>query len=191
MTSRLSTTKGAARREEILHTATRLIAETGARTSLRSIGRELGVEPAQVLYYFSSREQLFREVIENWDTQSALYSQAELSPLRHFASVIRHNLQIQGVVHLYLSLAADSVDEDHPAHSFFRERFHRVRLTLATAIREGQGAGVIDIHRDPDRTARQLVALADGLQLQSLIDPTVDAPADLDAAINELFVRRS
>jgi AcrR family transcriptional regulator len=191
MSPRLPTAKGAARREEILAVALRMIGEGGARTSLRSIGRELGVEPAQILYYFSSREDLFREVIETWDKQSAQASVDvgdELSPLRHFATVIRHNLQIQGVVHLYLSLAADSVDEDHPAHAFFRERFQRVSADLAAAIRAGQQSQLIDIHLNPERTARQLVALADGLQLQSLIDPAIDAPADLDAAIADLFV---
>jgi AcrR family transcriptional regulator len=169
----------------------RMIGEGGARTSLRSIGRELGVEPAQILYYFSSREELLREVIENWDRQSAAESPEETSPLRHFAGVIRNNLQIRGVVHLYLSLAADSVDEDHPAHAFFRERFQRVSANLAAAIREGQVTQDIHAHLDADRVARQLVALADGLQLQSLIDPAVDAPSDLDSAIDDLFVGHS
>jgi AcrR family transcriptional regulator len=190
MSPRLPTAKGAARREEIVTVAMRMVGEGGARTSLRSIGRELGVEPAQILYYFTSREDLLREVIETWDKQSAqdlVDVEDKLSPLRHFSGVIRRNLQIQGVVHLYLTLAADSVDEDHPAHAFFRERFQRVSADLAAAIRAGQDAGLIDIHLDPARKARQLVALADGLQLQSLIDPAIDAPADLDAAIDDLF----
>lgn len=196
MTVRQPSAKGAARREEILDVAMRLVAQGGARTSLRAIGRELGVEPAQILYYFGSRENLLREVLEKWDRDSNLafmnsLSGSGASRLRDFAAVIRHNLQIRGVVHLYLSLAADSVDRQHPAHEYFRQRFSLTRATLATAVSEGQSAGLIRAHLEPERVARQLIALADGLQLQSLVDPAVDAPTDLDCAIDELFVSKA
>lgn len=184
-----SSAKGVARREEILAAAFRVIAERGYRGStLRGIARELGLEPAHVLYYFDSREDLLREVIERWDADSADLADTDDDALGLYTAAIRRNLRIRGIVHLYLAFATEAVDADHPAHAFFAERFTRVTELLATALRRGQSAGQIRSDVDPDRSARMLIALADGLQLQALMDPTIDAPGDLELAIGELEV---
>ncbi|WP_243076429.1 TetR/AcrR family transcriptional regulator [Microbacterium sp. SS28] len=181
--------KGSARREEILATALQVIAEKGYHgTTLRGIGRELGVEPAHILYYFASREDLLREVIERWDAVSLTEPEPDADALEAFAAAIRRNLSIRGIVHLYLAFAAEAIDVEHPAHAFFRDRFTSVVEELAATIAFGQEAGSIRPELDPDRTARQLVALADGLQLQALMDSTADAPTDLEATLDSLFV---
>ncbi|VXC06341.1 hypothetical protein PSCLAVI8L_320012 [Pseudoclavibacter sp. 8L] len=41
---------------------------------------------------------------------------------------------------------------------------------------------------DPDATASDLMALADGLNLQWLIDPSIGPTQGLEAAIDRLFV---
>lgn len=181
--------KGAARRESILATATEVLARDGYRgTSLRSIARALDLEPAHILYYFDSREDLLQKVIERWDVE-ALGGDVDPDPattLDLYAQAVSRNLEIPGLVHLYLIFAAESAQAEHPSHDFFRDRFERVRLTLATAIGHEQDAGLIDPAVDADRAARLLIAVADGVQLQALVNPAVDAPADLAAAIAQL-----
>jgi AcrR family transcriptional regulator len=182
--------KGAARREAILQTATEVLSRNGFQgTSLRAIGRELNVEPAHILYYFDSREDLIQNVISRWD-DTALDALVDASRpgqvLDAFAGVIRRNLEIPGLVHLYLVFAAEAVDAGHPAHEFFRLRFERVHTLLSSAVRAEQAAGAIPDTVDPDRTARLLIAVADGVQLQSLMHPAIDAPADLEALIGQL-----
>jgi AcrR family transcriptional regulator len=181
--------KGSARREEILTTALRVISERGYHgTTLRGIGRELGVEPAHLLYYFTSREDLLREVIQRWDAGSFAVAGEGADSLEVFSGAIAHNVEIRGVLHLYLGFAAEAVDPQHPAHAFFRDRFAVNVAELAAAIRTGQQEGSVLPELHPERTARMLMALADGLQLQALMDPAVDAPAELDAALDALFV---
>jgi AcrR family transcriptional regulator len=168
--------KGAARREEILSGLMQKIARQELRNpSLREIGRALNIEPAHILYYFGSREALLQSVIMRWDDDARASSPDSVVTLDNFAEQLKRNIAIPGVVHLYLNFAAEAVDPDHPAHEFFKQRFDRVAATLATRIREEQARGAIRPETDPESTARQLIAMADGLQLQSLVNPNVNA----------------
>lgn len=182
--------KGAARREQILATAMECLGKDGYRnTSLRGIGRELDIEPAHILYYFDSREDLLQKVIERWDeTTTAAVGGAAVPDhaLDIYVAAVRHNQSIPGIVHLYLTLAAEAVHPDHSAHAFFVDRFRTVRELLREGIRFEQDAGRIDAALDADLEARKLIALADGLQLQGFTDPTIDASGDLEAAVAAL-----
>lgn len=182
--------KGEARREEILQAAMGVLAKDGYRNiSLRMIGRALEIEPAHILYYFSSREELLQKVIERWDADSAAAFQGLLDPstmLDAFVGAIRKNLEIPGIVHLYLTYAAEAVHAEHAAHEFFRARFERTRDMLGEGIRYEQSIGLIPASLKSDLEARKLIALADGLQLQSLVDPRIDAPSDLADAVSSL-----
>lgn len=170
----------------------KLAADGYRNTSLRGIGRELEVEPAHILYYFESREELLQKVIERWDENTMAAFGGPVSDegaLDFYVNAIRHNLAIPGIVHLYLTLAAEAVHPEHSAHEFFVERFRAVRDQLRNGIRHEQSAGRIDARLDADLEARNLIALADGLQLQGLVDPSIDAPADLEAAVAALRSR--
>jgi AcrR family transcriptional regulator len=182
--------KGTARRDQILATAMKTLGADGYRnTSLRGIGRALDIEPAHILYYFDSREELLQKVVERWDedTQQSFGRPVTAEEaLDFYTYAIRHNLRIPGIVHLYLTLAAEAVHPDHSAHAYFVERFRIVRELLRDGIRYEQSVGRISPDLDADLEARKLIALADGLQLQGLVDPTINAPDDLDAVIAAL-----
>jgi AcrR family transcriptional regulator len=183
--------KGAARREEILLATMEILAKDGYRQlALRHIARELGVEPAHILYYFHSREELLQQVLERWDSDAAeehgAWDQEPAEILDSFASTVRQNMKIPGIVHLYLTFAAEAVHPDHAAHQYFQERFQSVFGWLAQGIRYEQSTGRMPRSIDADLVARRLIALADGLQLQALVDRDLDPAADLEAAIADL-----
>ncbi|MGA1836674.1 TetR/AcrR family transcriptional regulator [Herbiconiux sp. 11R-BC] len=184
------TAKGEARREQILAVAFEKLGADGYRNaSLRAIGRELDVEPAHILYYFASREELLQKVVERWDEGTLAAVGGVVPPseaLDFYVAAIRQNLRIPGIVHLYLTLAAEAVHPDHSAHRFFVERFRRVHSLLRDGIEREQAVDRIDPSADAALEARKLIALADGLQLQALVDPAVDAPGDLEAAVAAL-----
>ncbi|MDF0544301.1 TetR/AcrR family transcriptional regulator [Sphingobium sp. H39-3-25] len=180
--------KGSARRDEILNGLMDKIAGRELHNpSLREIGRALGIEPGHILYYFSSREDLLQSVIVHWDEEARRNSlEKSNSSLDNFAEQIRRNIDIPGIVHLYLNFAAEAINPMHPAREFFRGRFERVSATLESRIRQEQVDGIIADSVDAARAARQLIALADGLQLQSLVNPNVNAADDLKEAISSL-----
>jgi AcrR family transcriptional regulator len=188
-----SGSKGAIKREEILLGVMRALVNGKLRNPpLRAIGKALDIEPAHILYYFESREDLLQAVIMRWDEialQSRTRPRFVALSLDDFADMIAGNVDRPGIVHLYLTFAAEAVDPEHPAHEFFRRRFDVVRQGLAAAVRREQAEGAIRRDLDPDHQARLLIALADGLQLQSLVDPKVNAARDLASAIARLRAR--
>lgn len=194
MSTRGSYAKGVARKQELLDTALRVMAERGYRnTSLRGIGRELGLEPAHLLHYFSSREKLLEAVVQSWDERNwnavaDTYANAKPGTLQHWVELVRRNAEVPGLVHLYSAFAAEASDAQHPSHGFFAQRFFNLIEVISKEIGVGVLAGVYPAHIDPTTAARRLVALSDGLQLQWLINPTIDMSAELEGAIASLQV---
>jgi AcrR family transcriptional regulator len=183
--------KGAAKREQILTDLMLALADGNLRNpSLREIGQALAIEPGHLLYYFETREALLQAVIVRWDELSReLVGKSDRSlafTLDDYAQAIARNIDRPGIVHLYLTFAAEAVGPTHPAHEFFQSRFQNLRKTLSAAIKREQSEGSISGIHNTNLQARLLIALADGLQLQSLVDPELNASADLDAALASL-----
>jgi hypothetical protein len=57
--------------------------------------------------------------------------------------------------------------------------YDTVRASLVEAVREGQRTGGIDPAAPAGTIARTMIALMDGLQVQWLLDPSLDMAAEL------------
>jgi hypothetical protein len=68
-------------------------------------------------------------------------------------------------------LAAEAIEPGHPAHAWFVDRYRRVRANLVEAIAAQPAASSLDAALPPESVAAALVALLDGLQLQTLLEP--------------------
>lgn len=183
--------KGEARREEILAAAMRELAANGyGGITVRAIARAMGLEPAHILYYFGTREALLESLIDRWDARATLPDAGgEAMPggmLDTYVAAIDRNMAQPGIVHLYLAFAAEAADPSHRSHAYFRARFSRVLGLLADGIRAEQRAGRISPDVDAELAGRELIAIADGMQLQALVDPSVDAPSAIDRAVAAL-----
>lgn len=187
MARRGSYAKGVARREEILESALEVIGRTGYQNaSLKQIAEVVGVTPAALLHYFGSKEELLTAVLRKRDELD------EQDPGVHgladaragLVEVIRHNIEVPGLVQLFSHLAVDAADPEHPAHDYFLERSARLRQQLAADLADGGSL------LDPDTTARVVQAVADGLQLQWMIDPTVDMAGITEKLLDALHPRR-
>lgn len=176
MAQRGSYAKGIAKREEILTAALDVIARNGyRRTSVRELADAVGLSQAGLLHYFSSKEELFQEIVRKRDeVDLASFGVDSTRPIDGLIAVIGHNAEVPGLVQLYAQLSVEAIDPDHPSHDFFVARFERVRSEFAGFIRQEQRAGNIDPNLDADITATLFVAAADGLQTQWLLDPSID-----------------
>lgn len=188
MAKRGSYAKGITKREEILTSALQVIAREGLRgTSVRDIADAVGLSQAGLLHYFGSKEELFVQVLRKRDEIDAAHydvAAERFDRVREgYLQVIRHNSDVPGVVELFSSLAVDAVDTDHPAHAYFLQRTELIRGLLRTTVRAEQEAGRITDEVDADIVARILQAVADGMQLQWLLDRDVD----MAAAVEGLF----
>ena len=183
MASRGAYAKGVAKREHILTTALDVIAENGYRkTSIRELAAAVGLSQTGLLHYFGTKEELFAEILlkrDDVDTGPSGAVQAHLaaggSVVGGLEAVARHNTEVPGLVQLYAQFSAEAAaDPLHPAHARFQERYRQFRRQLAELIRETQARGELPASLDADRMATLLAAASDGLQVQWMLDPTID-----------------
>ncbi|WP_027346626.1 TetR/AcrR family transcriptional regulator [Hamadaea tsunoensis] len=157
----------AERRAEILAAALDLFAERGYRgTSLAAVADRIGLTQQGVLHYFPSKDALLTEVLRRRDEidEQTFAGAAREDALATMERLVAYNATRPGLVQSFTVLSADSVTEDHPAKEFFVERYRRMR-EMATVPAAGLTA---------EQTAALLIAVMDGLQLQWLLDPSVD-----------------
>ena len=71
-------------------------------------------------------------------------------------------------------------DEGHPGHDYFVERYRFFIDQLARYIVTEQEAGAIDPALDAHEVARLTIAVADGMQVQWMLDGTADMAGALE-----------
>jgi AcrR family transcriptional regulator len=179
--------KGRATRRDILEQATALFGEAGYRgTSLREIAARCGLSHPGLLHHFPTKQSLLLAVLEHRDEVDRQSIGAGhptgAAVLRRLVDVAALNATRRGIVELYTVLSAEATAPDHPAHSWFVDRYRRIVGEIETAYAAARTAGDLLPEVDPGVAARQLVALMDGLQIQWLLrDPGLDMAAALAA----------
>ena len=154
--------KGRERRDAILAAANEVFATRGFRgASLATIAKRVGMSEPGLLHHFASKEELLLELC-------------------------RQNEERPGIVRLFTILAAESVDDDHPAHDWFLARYSERRGVLVDRLANAQREGTVDADLDADAVASQILAMFDGLQLQWLLDP---AAVDMTAVFEDFLAR--
>jgi AcrR family transcriptional regulator len=182
------------RRAEIIQAGFELFSERGYRgASLADVADRVGLTNAGLLHYFSSKAELLTVVLAERDRVGAQLigeaGAAEVSlhaHLERLRALVAYNAQQAGLVQAFTVLAAESVTDGHPAQEFFRARYDRIRHRLAE-----------DFRQDPDRrltepdallAANLVIAVMDGLQVQWLLDPSIDMEASF-AVVERLLER--
>ena len=196
MAARSAYANGVARREAILRAASEVFADHGYRgATLALIADRVGMSAPGLLHHFPTKEHLLIDLL-------ALRHERDSERVKALASVrggrildallvlAAKNADSPGLVRLFTILAAESVDDDHPGHDWFVQRYRRSRGFVAERLSEEQRVGLIRDDVDPDLVAAQILAMFDGLQLQWLLEPDeVDMVAALDDYLGDLRSR--
>ncbi len=193
--------KGVAKREEILTRALDVIAREGYRgASIKELADAVGLSQAGLLHYFDSKEELFTEILRKrdevdtvdqglaGDPRQGLVAPATEPPTsaRATSASSATTADVPGLVQLFARLSVDAADPGHPAHQFFVTRGENLRGFFAEAIAAQQQAGEITDQVDAETLARIFQAVADGLQMQWMLEPDVDMAATVDALFDLL-----
>lgn len=173
MSARGPYAKGLAKREEILDAALAHFAETGYdRASVREVARLAGLTQAGLLYHFSTKEDLFLAVMQRRDDRlDDAVATEHTRPIDRLVNAVDRNSGEPGLVRLFVALSAESVESEGAARTFFADRYEWLRGELSNDVRARQAAGELASDLDPDDVASLLIAVADGLQLQWLLNP--------------------
>ena len=196
MATRGAYATGLARREAILQAASEAFATHGYRgASLAMIADRVGMSAPGLLHHFPTKEHLLVDVL-------ALRQERDAARVRDLASerggrildallvLAKRNSESPGLIRLFTMLAAESVDDDHPGHDWFVERYQQSREFVAERLAEEQRIGLIRDDVDPGMIATQILAMFDGLQLQWLLEPgEVDLVTVLEDYLGDLRAR--
>jgi AcrR family transcriptional regulator len=171
--------KTAERRRTILATALEVFAESGFRgASVREIATRVGMTDTGVLHHFGGKGKLLLEVVKQKEDEDA---DALRDP--YLRDLVAKNGTRSGTVRLFTTLSAESTDPEHPAHDHFVNRYAAVREVVAERLTRESAEGRIPATIDPDLAARVMLAVMDGLQIQWLLDPSME----MDAAYNDFI----
>ena len=155
------------RRAEIVSVATRLIAERGFRgLTVQEVADACGMTAAGVLHHTGTKDGILVAVLEHRDAVDAAnaleLTDGQDDPRALLDAVMLRNSRQPEIVRLYSVLAAEALDEAHPAHAYFLQRYERSRRDIEHYL-----TGHVP---DPAAAAAHVLAAMDGLQLQWLRD---------------------
>jgi AcrR family transcriptional regulator len=165
------------RKAQIIREAIRFFGQNGYHgTKLADIAKAAGITEPGLLHHFPSKAHLLMEVLAERDRldrerfKPAQYdgTKAPLLPLQELAE---YNETVPGLVQLFTVLVAESIDEQHPGHEFFKQRYQNIREQNITVLREAQARDEIRSDIPVEDLTVLLFAMMDGLQVQWLYEP--------------------
>ena len=166
------------RTEEILENATRLFSEHGYQgTTFSLLAEAVQLTEPGVLHYFPSKIHLLQGVLEYHEQKNAerylSMLQAEKKNIPDLFSLLEdlvaENEKIPGLIQLFTVLVSESIRSDHPAHSYFIDRYRRTREAYVNQF-FGEIRENIRPEVDLNELTILILAVMDGLQIQWLLD---------------------
>jgi AcrR family transcriptional regulator len=180
--------KSAQRSSDIIDVATKVFATHGYHGgSLRDIARQLDVSLTSVVHHFGSKYELLEAVLEHADHTGSSDFEADCKDFGVMTATmrrVRSNADRPGLLRLLATLSAEASTVGHPAHEWFVDRYRRKKNDLAAAFAFDQRSGRLDARHDPHMLSALLTGVWDGLQLQWLIDSTLDMEGSMRAFFN-------
>ena len=165
------------RKEQVIREAIRFFGQNGYHGArLADIAKAAGVTEPGLLHHFPSKAHLLMEVLAERDHMD----REKFGPSRHdekkpplafLQELVNYNETVPGLVQLFTVLVAESIDEKHPGHDFFKHRYHALREQTLIVLQEAQAQGKIRSDIPPEDLGIMLFAMMDGLQVQWLYEP--------------------
>ncbi|WP_181801989.1 TetR/AcrR family transcriptional regulator [Streptomyces shenzhenensis] len=184
--------KTPARRAEIVRAARDSFAEHGyAQASLRGIAERAGITHAGLLHHFRNKDELLAAVLAERDSEEwqqgadEVDSPDQLGP--YLAELIRHHQTAPELMRLWIELAAAASRPDHPAHAYFVGRYERGRAQFADGLPDKAARGRLREGVTPESAAVLFQAVLNGLQLQWVLDQSLDIVGPVTDFVQLLF----
>jgi len=167
--------KSAARRSEIIESATAVFSEHGYRGgSLRQISAQLGLSLTTVMHHFPSKAALLAAVLEQEDAADPDFDVR--SRRDGFApsilGIVERNLRRPELVRMFSIVSAEATYPGHEAHDWLRRRYRDVVADYTDLIAHDRAAGRITSDVDPEVLAGLVVSGWEGIQIRWLADGT-------------------
>lgn len=180
----------AERSRRILAAAVEVFGKSGFRDgSLLEVAEAAGMTVPGLLHYYPSKVDLLFATLAEWQQlqSEANAATGQDSVLDSGRAILARNMQQPGMMRLRVTLTAESTSPSHPAHERMVQRYREVEQFYLIKIQNDAEQGFIEPPSDPRHIARALVTLLDGLQLQMLLNPEIDALSIYETAAAQLL----
>lgn len=179
--------KGYDTRLRILDAAYESFARFGFHgTSLREIAAACGISHPGIRHHFESKEELLIEVLRQRDTKIYADAAARIDKegfsIAAIIGIVRDSIDNPQLSSLFLSMSAQAINPEHPAHEYFTNRYSQMLALYTEYIGELKKAGGVHESIDPAEAAVLVMSLMDGAQLQGLLAPN---NSDLDKILDD------
>ncbi|MDR1237039.1 MAG: TetR/AcrR family transcriptional regulator [Propionibacteriaceae bacterium] len=182
-------------REQIVAEAITAIAERGFHgASLRSIAAAVGISPAALLRHFESKDELLAAVLKSWAVLTDDLQGSYLRGLQRWKAqpgVMAYHINNRGLLEFFITLAAEATSADHPAREYMAPRYTTaVNLfadSLLEAAEDGEIASITPAEAQIE--ARALLSFMDGIEIQWLLDPSIDMVGEVDIFVAHTLER--
>lgn len=156
------------RRARILTTAMAIIDEHGHQgLTLRGLARQCGLSAPGLMHYFPDTATLVVAVVDFRERRDAeLFEVSTPGPGVTRAlldGVIDNIIARPKAAELFAIVEAQAIDPRHPGHSYFKDRVERIVAEYVPVVAFE--------YAEPERLLRELICVADGLQLNWLREP--------------------
>ncbi|MFJ3802612.1 TetR/AcrR family transcriptional regulator [Streptomyces sp. NPDC090088] len=184
--------KTPARRAEIVRAARDSFAERGyANASLRDIAERAGITHAGLLHHFHNKDELLAEVLADRDSEDWQQGVDEVDSTErlgsYLAELIRHHQKAPELMRLWIELAAAASRPDHPAHTYFVDRYERSRAQFSDGFPDEAARFTLRQGVSPESAAVLFQAVLNGLQLQWILDQELDIVGPVTDFVRLLF----
>ena len=165
------------RKQQIIQAAVHFFGQNGYHGArLADIAAAAGVTEPGLLHHFPSKAHLLMEVLAERDRMDQQrfdpsFQAEPKAPGAFLQQLVEYNETVPGLVQLFTVLVAESIDESHPGHAFFKQRYQNLRAQSLAVFREAQARGEIRSDISPEDLVILLFAMMDGLQVQWLYEP--------------------
>ena len=164
----------AQRRKQITQEAVTLITQYGSYGfPMQALADAVGMTLPGLNHYVKNREQLLSLVIETfYDSEEEGNAHTALgAAISHCTlhETVRFNAKRPELVALFMRLAIEASDPEHPAHEFYQNRHNSILTDMTSVDWE-----LPEEYRDPERLHDLIVTAffaMDGVQIQSLTNP--------------------
>ncbi|MEV5040603.1 TetR/AcrR family transcriptional regulator [Microbacterium sp. LMI1x-1-1.1] len=181
--------KSAARRNEIIATATAVFGTHGYRGgSLRQIAKQLDLGLTTVMHHFPTKVSLLAAVLSQEDAADTdfLERSARDGFIPTVLAIVERNIARRELVRMFTVVQAEATHADHEAHEWLRQRYASVIPDYRDAIEHDRAAGRLTTTADATMLADLVIGTWEGIQVRWLADGT-DPVAAMRVALDALL----
>jgi AcrR family transcriptional regulator len=185
--------KSAARRSEIIATATAVFGTYGYRGgSLRQIAKQLELGLTTVMHHFPTKVSLLAAVLSQEDAADTdfLDRSARDGFIPTVIAIVERNIARRELVRMFTVVQAEATHADHEAHAWLQERYASVIPDYRDAIDHDRRVGRLTTTQDATMLADLVIGTWEGIQVRWLADGT-DPVVAMRVALDALLLPRA